>query len=201
MQGTPMFNGEICLSCSAKMGNLTPLSDPRESQRALEYFESILNGNAVTPEVIEGLNSVLETYRYEIERSRKREEEAVSNAKAMPKNKRFLLDNHLITGGLGFHGYEIIKYCGLVSGESVIGTGYFSEVEAGLSDTFGVESPAFSSKLTSAKEFAQSRLIDRAVEVGGNAVICVDYDYLTIGRNMIGVSANGTAVKVKPIAE
>lgn len=210
MQGTPMFNGEICLSCSAKIGYLTNThrGDPQERQHAYSYFETILSGDAVAPEVREGLsnalksyNNSLKSYRYEVERSQKRKEESVSNANAAPDNKHFLLDNCLITGGFGFDGYKIIKYCGLVSGESVIGTGLFSELDADLADTFGVESSAFSSKLASAKRFAQDRLIDRVVEVGGNAVISVDYDYLTIGRNMLGVSANGTAVKVKPIVE
>lgn len=62
MQGTPMFNGEICLSCSAKIGNLTPMSDPRERQRALEYFESVLGSDSIIPEVRDGLNNALKSY-------------------------------------------------------------------------------------------------------------------------------------------
>lgn len=63
MQGTPMFNGVICLSCSAHIGNLTHFYEPRECQRSLEFFESVLSGDAITSEVRDGLNNALKSYR------------------------------------------------------------------------------------------------------------------------------------------
>ena len=50
--------------------------------------------------------------------------------------------------------------------------------------------------MVEAKKAAQKILIDEALKAGGNAVIGVDFDYILFGNNMIGVSANGTSVKV-----
>ena len=36
--------------------------------------------------------------------------------------------------------------------------------------------------------------------MGANAVIGVDFDYLTFSNNMIGVVANGTAVNIEKIS-
>ena len=59
MQGTPMFNGEICLSCSAQLGNLTHFYEPQECQRSLEFFESVLSSDTITSEVRDGLKNAL----------------------------------------------------------------------------------------------------------------------------------------------
>lgn len=82
MQGTPMFNGVICLSCSAKIGNLTPLSDPQERQRALEFFESVLSSDAITSEVRDGLNNALKSYRDKI---------SITNGITLPCSGGFIL--------------------------------------------------------------------------------------------------------------
>ena len=37
------------------------------------------------------------------------------------------------------------------------------------------------------------------VEVGGNALIGIDFDILTFNNNMIAVSGNGTAVYIEAI--
>lgn len=63
MQGTPMFNGVICLSCSAQLGNLTHFYEPQECQRSLEFFESVLSSDTITSEVRDGLNNALKSYR------------------------------------------------------------------------------------------------------------------------------------------
>lgn len=47
------------------------------------------------------------------------------------------------------------------------------------------------------KDNAIDQLRARAVCQDANAVIGVDFDYITFGNNMIGVSANGTAVVIE----
>ena len=44
-------------------------------------------------------------------------------------------------------------------------------------------------------------MILKSHELGGNAIIGVDFDYITFGNNMIGVVANGTSVVIEEIAD
>lgn len=105
--------------------------------------------------------------------------------------------NFKVTSGYNFEDYHIKNYIGMVSGEVVIGTGFLSEFFAGASDLFGTTSNAFSDKMGLVKEKALEILIKRAMIKGANAVIGVDFDYLTFSNNMIGISVNGTAVFIE----
>lgn len=54
-------------------------------------------------------------------------------------------------------------------------------------------------KLSEAKNMAMSNLIKKAVALESNALIGIDYDIMTIGKSMIVVSVNGTAVLIEKI--
>lgn len=72
---------------------------------------------------------------------------------------------------------------------------------AGGSDLLGIESNSFSEKMRQVKQSSLTKLKAQSVLAGGNAVIGVDFDYLTFSNNMIGVSANGTSVVIEKIEE
>lgn len=55
--------------------------------------------------------------------------------------------------------------------------------------------------MKNAKEIATLKMIDSAVSNGGNAIIGVDFDYITFSNNMIAVSANGTSVVIEKAKE
>ena len=103
------------------------------------------------------------------------------------------------TTGYTFDGYKITQYLDIVNGEIVLGTGFLSEFSAGMNDLFGTSSGMFSSKLQQAREHAQAEMIVKAVSMGANAIIGIDFDYITFANNMIGVVANGTAVVIEEI--
>ena len=103
---------------------------------------------------------------------------------------------HLLSTGYSFETCSIKKYVGLVSGESVIGTGWFSTMESNISDLFGVESEAYSDKIKQAKKNALDSMIKESVSKGGNAIIGISYEMITLSSDMIGVSVNGTSVVV-----
>lgn len=107
--------------------------------------------------------------------------------------------NMIITTGYDFENYRIIKYNGVISGECVLGTGFLSEFHASFADMFGTVSASFSEKLRNAKAAALRSLVEDCLAKHGNAIIGVDFDYITFENNMIGVVANGTAVKVEAI--
>lgn len=109
------------------------------------------------------------------------------------------LDNLLLTTGNLFEGWRITDYLGIITGETALGTGMFSSWEASFADMAGTTSTAFSDKLTRAKNLALEGLKKQCARRGGNAIIGVGFDYITFTGNMIGVVANGTAVKVERV--
>ena len=117
--------------------------------------------------------------------------------KKFEKEKR-LKRNLLMTTGHDFCGYRIVKYVGIVSGQTVLGTGFLAELNANNADFFGKESNRFEDKLEAAKNTAVEKMIIKSVNQGGNALIGVDFDYIIFQNNMIGVVANGTSVIVEP---
>ncbi len=84
-----------------------------------------------------------------------------------------------------------------MSGQIVLGTEFFSEFGASLSDLFGVGSTLMAWKTEQAKDKALDELIVNCLMKGANAVIGVDLDFMTIGNNMIVACANGTAVVIE----
>lgn len=103
----------------------------------------------------------------------------------------------MLTTGNNFEGYNIIDYCGVKSGSIVLGTGFLSEFSASLSDLSGTKDNRMGKKMEEAKAMATNTLIENCIYAGGNAIIGVGYDIMTIGNNMIVVSANGTSVKIE----
>ena len=111
------------------------------------------------------------------------------------------ISGHMLTTGFNFEGFKIVDYKQVISGETVLGTGFVSEFSASFSDFFGSSTNMFSNKLKQAKEAALEKLILTSIDIGGNAIIGVDFDYITFTGNLIGVVANGTSVLIKKTAE
>ena len=107
------------------------------------------------------------------------------------------ISSHKLTTGYTFEGYTIEKYFGIASGHVVLGTGFLSEFTANFANFLGVESTQFAKKMETAKEPALRKLIETSITKGGNALIGVDFDYINLKSNLIGVSANGTSVTIK----
>lgn len=110
-------------------------------------------------------------------------------------------DGMLMTTCNSFAGYRITSYHGIVSGESVLGTGFASSWDASVSDMLGAESASFISKLKEARELARQRAVESCLNAGGNAMVGVDIEYTMFSSNMIGVIFNGTCVRVEKITE
>jgi uncharacterized protein YbjQ (UPF0145 family) len=104
-----------------------------------------------------------------------------------------------LSTGYSFEGYKITQYINIISGECVLGTGFLSETGASLSDIFGIRSTTFSNKLKEAKDWALHQLKLSCYLQGGNAIVGIDFDYITFSNNMIGVVASGTAVIIEQI--
>lgn len=106
----------------------------------------------------------------------------------------------LMTTGFSFEGFSINKYIGVFSGECALGTGFLSSFGSDISDIFGTNSKSYTNKLRQAKEYALEQLKEQTIQAGGNAVIGLSINYTMFSRDIIGVIANGTAVKIDEIS-
>lgn len=106
-------------------------------------------------------------------------------------------ENILMTSGYNFDGYIITQYLGLCSGEAALGTGFLSSLGAGLADFLGQNSSMYADKLNTARDIALGFLVEHAEQLGANAIISVHFEYTSFSSDIMGVTANGTAVKVE----
>lgn len=204
----------ICTKCGKKVGVFSCGLDLKESRVICsecaspirDELSSLLysaNGLEVFNEL---KNSILEKSEKLYDEVIKKDIENIINEKYASSHlssheeariRKEFLENYMITTGYEFNGYKIIKYNGVISGQVVLGTGFLSEFTASFADFFGEESNKFAYKLETAKNAAVEKLIMKSADKGGNAIIGVDFDYITFHGNMIGVVANGTSVVIE----
>lgn len=114
----------------------------------------------------------------------------------------------LITSGFNFDGYRVARYSGYISGDDVV------QVDRGTSGFFSSATDVGSSLMGSLGKMrrnALAELKEAAHDLGCNAVIGVDFDYLTFAPEtansgggttylpyVFGVTANGNAVVIEP---
>ena len=103
----------------------------------------------------------------------------------------------LLTTTNNIEGKTITNYHGMVTGEAIIGANLFKDFFASITDIVGGRSGAYEKSLKDAKNIAVQEMMETARSMGANAVIAIDLDYETVGKDsgMLMVSASGTAVK------
>lgn len=209
---------QICEQCGKKVGMLSnypmDLSDDKilcfacaepiqSKMENLRYKKSKVEFDLLKTEILEKCHelykdSIIQEIENKIERIYKNT--VIEETEKQGAKKRFI-ENYMLTTGYDFTGYKITKYVGVISGQVVLGTGFLSEFSAAFADFFGEASEKFADKLETAKNAAVEKLIIKSAEKGGNAIIGVDFDYITFHGNMIGVVANGTSVVIEEIKD
>ncbi|MBR0373434.1 MAG: heavy metal-binding domain-containing protein [Mogibacterium sp.] len=135
----------------------------------------------------------------------KREKERIQKEKEeLLKN----VDDIMITSGYSFEGYKIVKYSGYISGDDAVSVPreytFFADNAIKTADRL-------TESLVKIRKQALKELKEAAALLGCNAVIGVDFDYITLdpqNREFITgqtnyqpyvfcVTANGTAVKIE----
>ena len=94
-------------------------------------------------------------------------------------------------------GKRVVRYYGIVSGETIIGANAFRDLFASIRDIVGGRSSSYEKVLRKGKETALREMEEQARELGANAVVGVDLDYETVNGSMLMVTASGTAVQLE----
>lgn len=104
----------------------------------------------------------------------------------------------ILTTTPNIEGYKILEYKGLVTGETIIGANFIKDFFAGIRDIVGGRSKSYEKVLQEGKETSVREMMERAQELGANAIVGIDIDYETVGQggSMLMVACSGTAVRI-----
>lgn len=171
-----------------------------------DYFEDSAD--------IEEIVDAYKHYKAEVESKAAEEKEKAAEEKERSEKaaaeKRAALANMLITSGFNFDGYRITKYSGYISGDDAISV----ERKFSIFANSAVKDQLLNS-LAVIRRNALIELKEAAYALGCNAVIGVDFDYLTLDPQraglaagvtiydpyVFGVTANGNAVIIEKTLE
>lgn len=96
-------------------------------------------------------------------------------------------------------GYKITHVYGIVSGLSPRTRGVGGVLKGAFQSLGGGEVSAFTSEIEKARSDAVARAIQKARNLGANALVGIDLETSDLGESYITlVSATGTAVRVEP---
>ena len=139
----------------------------------------------------------------EVERRLLEKQEAEQNRLRKEEERKKACSEILISSGFSFDGYRIVKYSGYISGDDV--------VQIPRSGVFGGNNGQnLTDALVRIRRQALKELREAAYDLGCNAVIGVDFDYITLEPEtanftggtlyepyIICVTANGNAVIIE----
>lgn len=102
----------------------------------------------------------------------------------------------ILTTTHNVEGKQITKYCGVVTGEAIMGANLFKDLFASVRDIVGGRSATYEAELKRARDIALREVEQAARDLGANAVVGIDLDYEVMGQSngMLMVSVSGTAV-------
>ena len=153
------------------------------------------------------IDKLVEDFNRMLDENKKKKEEENERVKKEAEEKRRALANILITSGFNFDGYKITKYSGYISGDDAV------QVDRGVASIFSSGTnvgDALMESLVKIRRNALQELKEAAYDLGCNAVIGVDFDYITLEPQtanigggttylpyVFGVTANGNAVIIE----
>lgn len=180
--------------------------------KAVPIRIGVMGGMSIeSPQDIEtavyGFQGYLNEHNQLVAEENKRAAEEAAAAQLRAQEKQVALARMLITSGFNFDGYKITKYSGYISGDDVVqvdrGTGGWFTSATNVGDSL-------MQSLSVIRRNALAELKEAAYELGCNAVVGVDFDYLTLDPEtansgggtlylpyVFGVTANGNAVIIE----
>ena len=191
-------NLQVCNSCGEVLKKIDKVKN-EDTQEVKDLFVSVMSmtDDADVKQILTDYSKSVISDSEKLVAITNESKEKVERAQNIEENFYDLEKAFKVTTGYDFEGYQIVDYKGIVSGDIVLGTGFISEFAASWSDAFGTTSNTFAGKMKTAKQKALKQLMANAMITGANAVIGIDFDYTMFSNNMLGVSANGTAVVIR----
>lgn len=170
-----------------------------------QYKTSSMGGVEVTDG--QDIGQIVEAFRAYQEGQKEETERAAAESELARQQKQEALANLIITPGFSFDGYTITKYSGYISGDHAV------QIERGTQFWFGGATnvaDALMKSLVEIRRQALAELKEAAFDLGCNAIIGVDFDYITVEPEttntkgeikhlpyVFGVTANGNAVVIE----
>ncbi len=105
--------------------------------------------------------------------------------------------NIVVVSTPAIEGKQISEYFGIVSGESLLEIQLVSEIQAGKIGWFTPVVELFPEKLEKCRNDAINELRKKAVRLGANAILGVNFVYFYFGNLYLMVAVHGTAVIIK----
>lgn len=174
----------------------------RNQKDPLGYVQETSTGLSIEDLAVQSFVDSFNSYQAEEEAKRVLREKAEAE-------KEMAMSRMLISSGFTFEGYRIVKYSGYISGDDAI------QVDRGTHGFFSSVTNVGESLMVSLKQMrrqALKELKEAAYDLGCNAIIGVDFDYITLEPEtanssggttylpyVFGVTANGNAVIIEKI--
>lgn len=174
----------------------------RNKKDPLGYIQETSTGLSIEDLAVQSFVDSFNSYQAEEEAKRVLREKAEAE-------KEMAMSRMLISSGFTFEGYRIVKYSGYISGDDAI------QVDRGTHGFFSSVTNVGESLMVSLKQMrrqALKELKEAAYDLGCNAIIGVDFDYITLEPEtanssggttylpyVFGVTANGNAVIIEKI--
>lgn len=179
---------ENCPNCGAKINpnsffSPNSLLSQKETDLINLYTENKKDGYCTTCG-FQSFESASASLNLEIDEAKQNQKKAIASVLCLN-----------LQSPLGWD-YEVVN---LVTAQSTMGTGFFTDLTSGLDDFFGLESGAINRRISTGEENCLNILKSKCLKLGGNAVIGVDIDYSEIGgqKSLVMVCMTGTAIRVK----
>ena len=157
----------------------------------------------------ENVQEMVEAFKSQMAAQHEQAAAEAAEQERLAQERQAALANIIITSGFTFDGYTITKYSGYISGDHAV------EIARGTEGLFGggvtSVSQALMGSLVDLRRQALLELKESAYVLGCNAIIGVDFDYITLQPEtsnykgeirhlpyVFGVTANGNAVVIEP---
>lgn len=212
----PLWSGAenvLCSKCRSRFMKL--LSNNNIGERSTRITRDFISRNTQALQFTESGIQYLYEYadfidakkkELELANEKKQEEEKAKSEEEVVRKRE--LAKILISSGFNFEGYRIVKYSGYISGDDAV-----QIPRSGIFDR-GRNGENLTEALVQIRRKALTELKGAALDLGCNAVIGVDFDYLTLDPQtasltggtvyepyVICVTANGNAVIVEKIED
>lgn len=182
-------------------------------QTEVPYKLGLVSGMTVDDSLnVDDLAAAFNNYVFQENARIAQEDERLANAEATAaqaeQEKQREMASMLITSGFNFDGYSITKYSGYISGDDAVSMDRPSH--GWLGGVNGEVGADLLAGLAHIRRNALNELKEAALALGCNAVIGVDFDYLTLDPEtasnsggtlylpfLFAVTANGNAVVIE----